>query len=82
MLRSDKTFCSDVLCSSEVAGLSSSETVVSLHALNNKENTRMEAIDPNTCYMCFGSYEDDVCNEDEAAWVSCYCVEYGCMKTV
>ena len=63
---SEVTRPSDVLCSSEVADSSSSERLVSLHALNNKENTRTEAIDPNTCCMCFGSYEDNVYNGDGA----------------
>ena len=41
---------SDVPHSSEVAGpSSSSERIVSLHALNNKEKTHTETIDPNTC---------------------------------
>ena len=71
---SEVTGPSDVPYSSEVAGLSSSsERIVSLNALNNKENTHTETIDPNTCCMCFGSFEDDVCDGDRAGWVSCHC---------
>ena len=74
---SEVTEPSDVPCFSEVAGPSgvpcSSERVVSLHALNNKEKTCIETIDPNICCMCFGSFEDDVHDGDGARWVSCNC---------
>jgi len=32
-----------------------------------------EDIDPDTCCMCFGSYEDDVIDGGGAQWISCRC---------
>ena len=43
------------------------------HGSNPKGKASVESIDPNTCCMCFGSFEDDVCNGDGAGWVSCNC---------
>ena len=63
----------DVPHSSEVAGpSSSSERIVSLHALNNKEKHIKLLTLIATCCMCFGSFQDDVCDGDGAGWVSCH----------
>ena len=43
------------------------------HGSNPKGKASVESIDPNICCMCFGSFEDDVCNGDGAGWVSCNC---------
>jgi len=32
-----------------------------------------EAIDPDTCCMCFGRYEDDVLEGVGAEWINCRC---------
>ena len=37
------------------------------------KKTHTETTDPITCCMCFGTFEDNVCNGDGAGWVSCYC---------